>query len=63
MPRIVRHARSLRLFNNAGIRFPLCYANAQLLDMDKSRLTVTSDRADVSCKRCQKLLRQPWRQG
>lgn len=44
------HAISLRLFVNAGMRFPLCYANARLLDTDKGRLPMS--RTQVTCKRC-----------
>lgn len=50
------HMRSLRLYNNAGISFPLCYAGAALLDMDKGRLASTSDKASVTCKKCQRLI-------
>jgi hypothetical protein len=48
------HFRDIRLFNNAGMSFPLCYADAELLDLDKARLP-TSGRegiAEVTCKRC-----------
>jgi len=49
------HFRSIRLRSNAGLDFPACYANARLLDTDKSRLPSTGIRADVTCKRCQRL--------
>jgi hypothetical protein len=48
------HFRSIRLFNNAGIDFPVCYAGARLLDLDKSRLPTTGDANKVTCKRCQR---------
>lgn len=46
------HLRDIRLMNNAGMQFPLCYANAPLLDVDKSALPTTGNAADVTCKRC-----------
>ncbi len=46
------HSRDQRLFVNAGMDFPYCYANAKLLDLDKGRLKVTSDSNKVTCKRC-----------
>jgi hypothetical protein len=46
------HARSIRLFVNAGMDFPLCHAGARLLDLDKSRLETTGDREAVTCDRC-----------
>ena len=48
------HATDCRLFNNAGMRFPKCYANARLLDTDKSRLTMASNIENVTCKKCLK---------
>lgn len=48
------HFRSLRLANNAGIDFPLCYANAARLDMEKGRLPLTTDRTKVTCGRCRR---------
>lgn len=46
------HLRDTRLFVNAGLRFPVCYATARLLDTDKSRLSTTTDRTQVTCKHC-----------
>lgn len=46
------HFRNIRLEVNAGMDFPECYAGATLLDLDKSRLPTTGDRARVTCKRC-----------
>ena len=50
------HKRDIRLYNNAGIRFPLCYANAERLDLDKTRLQVEHDNAKVTCDRCLTLI-------
>jgi hypothetical protein len=52
----VVHFRDQRMFVNAGTRFPLCCANATMLDMNKSRLETTADREKVSCKHCLKML-------
>lgn len=46
------HFFSLRLRNNAGMDFPLCYANAELLDLSKARLPMTWDGEEVSCLHC-----------
>lgn len=46
------HFRDIRLRNNAGMDFPLCYAGARLLDLDKSRLPTTGDFNAVECKHC-----------
>lgn len=46
------HYKDVRLANNAGMDFPTCYANARLLDCDKSRLPMTSNAKLVTCKRC-----------
>ena len=47
------HFRDIRLFSNAGMAFPVCKANAKLLDTE-TRLTVTSDKTKVTCKNCVK---------
>lgn len=62
MPTPTIHARDIRLANNAGMAFPVCYANAELLDCTKGRLLTTSDFALVTCKRCLKAWpkRYPW---
>jgi hypothetical protein len=44
--------------NNAGMDFPVCYRNAKLLDLDKSRLATTSDDSEVTCKRCQAIVKK-----
>jgi hypothetical protein len=46
------HLRDIRLYNNAGMRFPLCYANAKLLDLDKSCLPSTGEKDKVTCMNC-----------
>lgn len=51
------HLRHMRLYNNAGMNFPSCYANAPLLDTDKGRLPISSDHNTVSCKHCQKIIK------
>ena len=46
-----RHIRDIRLFNNAGISLPVCYASDIALDLDKSILPMVQvDKA--TCKRC-----------
>lgn len=52
----VIHWRSIRLFNNAGMDFPACYASTKLLDLDKSRLRTNPERHAVTCKRCLRLM-------
>jgi len=52
----VKHYRDVRLFVNAGLRFPLCKASAELLDLDATRLQTVGHSAEVTCKRCRKLL-------
>ena len=46
------HLRSIRLMNNAGINFPLCYSRARLLDLDKSGLPTSGKWGEVTCERC-----------
>jgi len=46
------HLRHLRLFVNAGMHFPVCYANAELLDTYKSGLKTTADWDAVTCSNC-----------
>jgi len=46
------HFQDIRLSNNAGMDFPVCYSTAEFLDMEKSRLPTTSDFSKVTCKRC-----------
>lgn len=49
----VVHLRDIRLYNNAGMRFPVCHASARLLDLDKSGLRMDTDEK-VTCIRCAK---------
>ena len=51
------HYRDIRLFNNAGISFPRCYANQRLLDLTKTALPTTSDRKAVTCSNCRRSLK------
>lgn len=44
----------MRLRNNAGIDYTSCYAGS-LLDLDKSKLPLASNIAEVTCGRCRKL--------
>ena len=46
------HKISLRLRNNAGMNFPVCYTGRAILDTDKSRLPLTQKIENVSCKKC-----------
>ena len=46
------HFRDTRLFNNAGMPFPTCYAGARLLDLDKGRLPTTNNQTNVTCQHC-----------
>jgi len=46
------HKIDIRLFNNAGMNFPKCYANAKMLDLEKSRLNLSHDLNFVTCKKC-----------
>jgi len=56
------HIRDIRLYNNAGISFPLCYAGAKFLDMDKTGLPMANREEAATCKKCQKRFpkRYPW---
>lgn len=50
----VVHLEDIRLKNNAGMAFPVCYAGAKLLDLDKSGLPLTPHQDKATCKRCKK---------
>jgi hypothetical protein len=52
------HYRNLRLRINAGIDFPQCQADAELLDMDKARWQTTSKFDEVTCLHCLKLIKR-----
>jgi len=60
-----KHFRDIRLFSNAGIRFPMCYAGTRLLDLDKTHLSTTGVIDNVNCKHCLRLFkkRYPWASG
>jgi len=55
---MVVHFRNLRFRNNAGMDFPQCYSNADLLDLDKGRLPTTGVDTEVTCKRCLRYLKK-----
>jgi hypothetical protein len=46
------HIRDIRLFNNAGISFPVCQASVKLLDMDKTAWPTSNDHRDATCAHC-----------
>jgi hypothetical protein len=60
------HIRDIRLFNNAGISFPVCRANEKLLDMDATRYSFAKvengHEVGVTCKHCIRIYpkRYPW---
>ncbi len=55
-PKPVMHYVHKRLYLNAGISFPACHADRDLLDMDKARLPSTTARALVDCKHCARIM-------
>ncbi len=50
--RVMIHLHSTRLFVNAGMEFPLCQANARLLDCDKGHWKTTGNVRKVECRNC-----------
>jgi len=48
------HMEDIRLHNNAGMSFPVCYAGARLLDLDKAHLPITSNQKEVTCSHCKR---------
>ena len=50
------HFIDTRLFVNAGMRFPTCYARARLLDTDKGRLPLTLVHDQVTCAHCRRIM-------
>ena len=52
------HRRDTRLFVNAGMNFPACYANEKLLDCDKGRFPVTTVAGEVTCRNCWRIKRR-----
>lgn len=51
------HFRSVRLYNNAGMVFPLCQAHKDL-DLDKCHWHMTTDAQDVTCQKCRDIKHQ-----
>jgi len=51
---VVIHKRSLRLHNNTGMNFPVCFAGADKLDTSKSKLTTAPEWASVTCTNCKR---------
>lgn len=45
------------MYVNAGMSFPTCYRGAKLLDLDKSGLPLTTDKDQVTCKHCLRILK------
>ena len=56
------HLRDIRLFTNAGMRFPVCAANAKRLDLDKSGWRTTTALTEATCQACKRVWpnRYPW---
>ncbi len=53
------HLMAIRLKNNAGMRFPLCYSYAKLLDTSKkSHLLTSPTLARVTCAHCRRIARE-----
>lgn len=50
------HRRNRRLMVNAGINFPNCCSGSSFLDMNKSMWTLTSNKYEVTCKNCLKMV-------
>ena len=46
------HFRDTRLYNNAGVSFPTCYAWAPQLDLNKGQLPTTAIPSNVTCQHC-----------
>jgi hypothetical protein len=59
------HMEDIRLYNNAGMSMPICYANAPMLDLDKSRLSTSGLLIEVTCLHCKRMFpkRYPWARG
>ena len=55
MSRVI-HASSTRLLVNAGMAFPLCAAQAPLIDVAKARWPI-GKLATVTCRNCLRVLR------
>jgi hypothetical protein len=48
------HLRDNRLFVNAGMNYPTCQANVELLNLDASHWITTGNLNLVTCKHCLK---------
>jgi len=53
------HLRDIRMYNNAGMNFPVCRTQDRLLDLEASRYTMANredyrnaDDKSVFCKHC-----------
>jgi hypothetical protein len=62
------HMKDIRLRNNAGMDFPVCYAGGGkqgLLDLDKTHLPTTGRLDECTCERCKRIfpVRYPWATG
>jgi hypothetical protein len=55
------HIDDIRLFNNAGISFPVCMAGAKTLNMDATGWP-EAPKEEATCKRCIRAYakRYPW---
>lgn len=58
------HIRDIRLYNNAGISFPVCRAGAEMLDLDCTRYEMANPETAATCLRCPDAYkkRYPWTQ-
>jgi hypothetical protein len=56
------HMRDIRLRNNGGMDYPVCQANAKLLDLTKAHWPLTGDLTKVTCENCKRSypLQYPW---
>jgi hypothetical protein len=52
------HLMDLRLYVNAGMAFPACQADVELLDLDCTYWEVTRVRTKITCPRCRQLSEQ-----
>lgn len=50
------HYRSIRLRNNAGMDFPVCYSRADILDTEKGNLKTTCELSKVTCMNCKRIV-------
>jgi hypothetical protein len=50
----VIHRRDQRLYANAGMSYPVCYAGSGLIDLRKAHLPMNGDPRKVTCKHCKR---------